>query len=80
MKKALGIDLGGTKIAVAIVDKNGNILNKVEKYATPDTKEKIETTLKEIIEKYENDVDFIALATAGAVNNENTKVIGSTAN
>ena len=36
--------------------------------------------MKKISKEYENNVDFIALATAGAVNNENTGVIGSTAN
>ena len=80
MKKALGIDLGGTKIAVAIVDNKGNIFGNVERFPTPKTKKEIVETLKNIISKYENEVDFFALATAGAVNNENTRVIGSTAN
>ena len=80
MKKALGIDLGGTKIAVAIVDDKGNIFGNVERFPTPKTKKEIVETLKNIISKYENEVDFFALATAGAVNNENTRVIGSTAN
>lgn len=80
MKKALGIDLGGTKIAVAIVDDKGNIFGNIERFATPKTKKEIVETLKNIISKYENKVDFFALATAGAVNNENTRVIGSTAN
>ncbi len=80
MKKALGIDLGGTKIAVAIVDEKGNIIGNVERFATPKTKKEIVETLKNITSKYENEVEFFALATAGAVNNENTCVIGSTAN
>lgn len=80
MKKALGIDIGGTKISWAMIDDNGNILNEIQKTQTPKTIEDIKKTLKDIISKYENEADFIALATAGAVNNENTKVIGSTAN
>ncbi len=80
MKKALGIDLGGTKIAVAIVDEKGNIIGNTERFATPKTKKEIVEILKTITSKYENEVDFFALATAGAVNNENTRVIGSTAN
>ena len=41
MKKALGIDLGGTKIAVAIVNEKGHILGNVERLATPKTKNEI---------------------------------------
>ena len=80
MKKALGIDIGGTKISYAIVDEEGNFLNEVHKIKTPKTKDEIFDTLACIVSEAENDVDFIAIATAGAVNNENTKVIGSTAN
>jgi len=36
--------------------------------------------LREIIKNHEDEVDVIAFATAGAVNNENTKVISSTGN
>ncbi len=80
MKKALAIDVGGTKIYNTIVDESGNIVADVEKRATPKTFEEIRTVLKEIVQKYENEVDVIAFATAGAVNNENTGVLGSTGN
>ncbi len=79
-KIALGIDIGGTKISYALINQKGEILNEIKKTSTPKTKDEIIKTLKNIILKHESDVDFIALATAGAVNNENTKVIGSTAN
>lgn len=80
MKKALAIDVGGTKIYNAIIDEKGKILTEVEKYPTPKTFEEIETTFKSIIEKYENDVDTIAFSTCGAVNNQNTGIVGSTGN
>jgi len=80
MNLALGIDIGGTKISYALIDNNGNIKSDIEKIKTPKTTEEITTALKNIILKYENEAEFIALATAGAVNNENTRVIGSTAN
>lgn len=80
MKKALGIDIGGTKISYVIIDEKGNFLNDVHKIKTPKTKDEIFDTLACIVSEAENEVDFIAIATAGAVNNENTKVIGSTAN
>ena len=31
-KKALGIDIGGTKICYGIVDSNGNILSEIKKH------------------------------------------------
>lgn len=80
MNKALGIDIGGTKISYALIDNEGEFLNEIEKISTPKTVEEIIKTLKNIISKFESDADFVSIATAGAVNNENTGVIGSTAN
>ncbi len=80
MNKALGIDIGGTKISCALINTQGEIISEVEKFKTPKTSKEIEQKLKEIISKYEQDVDFTAIATAGAVNNENNKITGSTAN
>lgn len=80
MRKALSIDVGGTKIYNTIVGENGEILAEVEKRATPKTFDEIKKVLEEIIENHENDADVIAFATAGAVNNENTGLIGSTGN
>lgn len=80
MIKALGIDIGGTKISYALISENGEILNEVQKISTPKTADEIKNKLKEIISKHESEIEFCAIATAGAVNNENTAVIGSTAN
>ena len=78
--KALGIDIGGTKIATAIINEKGEIISEVEKYQTPKTLDDIFNQLKEIVSKNEQDAEFFAIATAGAVNRENTNVIGSTGN
>ena len=80
MKKALAFDIGGTKIYNTIIDETGKIVGEIDKFSTPKTLEEIKHTLKQQILKYENSVDIIAIATAGAVNNENTAVIGSTGN
>lgn len=80
MTDALGIDIGGTKISYALIDKNGIIKSEIQKISTPKTSSEIKDVLKEIILKHENESSFIAIATAGAVNRENSKVIGSTAN
>lgn len=80
MKKALAIDVGGTKIYSSIINQSGEILGEVERYSTPKTFEEIEQTFLNIIAKYEKDVDVVAFSTCGAVNNQNDGVIGSTAN
>ncbi len=80
MKKALAIDVGGTKIYNAIIDQTGKVITEVEKHSTPKAFDEIIKTFKEIIQKYENEVDIIAFSTCGAVNNQNTGIVGSTGN
>ncbi len=80
MKKALGIDVGGTKIYSAVIDKDGKIISEIEKNHTPKTFNEIKDLFKKIIKKHENDVDVIAFSTCGAVNNSNTGILGSTGN
>ena len=80
MKKALAFDIGVTKIYSTVIDETGAVIGEIDKFQTPKTLDKIKQILKEQISKYENKVDAIAIATAGAVNNDNTAVIGSTGN
>lgn len=80
VKKALSIDIGGTKIYHTIIDETGNILTEVEKHSTPKDYNALKNLIEKVVAKHENEVDAIAIATAGAVNNENTKVISSTGN
>ena len=80
MKKALTFDIGGTKIFSTIIDKTGTIIGEIEKFHTPKTIDGITDLLKQQIQKHYESVDVVAIATAGAVNNENTAVIGSTGN
>ena len=80
MEKALAIDIGGTKIYNAIIDKNGNIISEIEKAHTPKTFVEIKETLANIVKRHENEVDLVAFCTCGAVNNENTGIVGSTGN
>lgn len=79
-RKALAIDIGGTKIYHTIIDENGNVVGEIEKHSTPKDFDALKNLIQNTILKYENDVDAIAIATAGAVNNENNKVISSTGN
>lgn len=79
MKRALAFDIGGTKIYYTVVDEDGKIVSDIVKNSTPKTISEIVDILKKgILDN--NDVDVISVATAGAVNNENTRVISSTGN
>ncbi len=80
MKKALGIDVGGTKISYAIIDEKGEFVNKIKKVSTPKTLEGLQETFKNIILENEKEVDYIGFATAGAINLENTKVESNSPN
>lgn len=80
MKKALAFDIGGTKIYSTVIDETGKIIAEINKFSTPKNLDDIKKLLKTQITKYENEVDVIAIATAGAVDNANTKVLGSTGN
>ena len=80
VRRALAFDVGGTKIYNAIIDENGNIISEIEKFSTPHTFDEIKNLFLSVIKKYENEVDVIAFSTCGAVNNDNTAIVGSTGN
>lgn len=80
MKKALAFDIGGTKIYSTIIDETGKIVSEIDKFATPKTSEEIKNILQTRISKYEKEIDIVAIATAGAINNENTAIVSSTGN
>ncbi len=80
MLKSLAIDIGGTKIYSAVINEKGQILTDIRKEKTPKTLPEIVDLLKNIVEENGKNIDTVAIATAGAVNCENTKVISSTGN
>lgn len=80
LKKALAIDVGGTKIYNSIVNEKGEIISEIEKRPTPKTFAEIKAAFEEIINKYERQADVIAFSTCGAVNNSNSGILGSTGN
>jgi len=81
MKNFIGIDIGGTKISGAIIKNRtiyGDVIKKKTPFCTSEILENVFNIIDELMKK--TDVEGIAIATAGAVNNENSKVIGSTGN
>ncbi len=79
--KVLAIDIGGTKISACIVEAD-KIITEIKKRETPKTSKEILETIGSLINEFkkENEIKIIGIATAGAVNNENSRVIGSTGN
>lgn len=79
---SIGIDIGGTKIYIAVI-KEGKMIADPFKFSTPDTKEEllniITGSVEKILAKYP-ECKIVGIATAGAVNREGTKVVGSTGN
>ncbi|MBQ8482348.1 MAG: ROK family protein [Alphaproteobacteria bacterium] len=63
--KILSFDVGGSKIAWALIDEKGNILNGAETIATPKDADEIENIFNTIAGK--NTFDGFAVATAGVV-------------
>ena len=81
MENKIGIDLGGSHIAIGVINKNGKILEKTEKrlkgIITTEVKKVIEETIFETVEKYRKEykIDEIGIAIPGTVNK--TEVIKS---
>ena len=80
MTKVLAIDVGGTKLVYAVINENGEFLSEVKRTSTPKEINDLKNTFKKIIEENEKDIDLVALATAGAINLDNTRVDSSTPN
>ena len=79
-KKILAFDIGGTKIAHALVDENGRLLTERMKDNTPKTASEIFALLKDITARCEDDIDAVGIATAGEVDCDNSRIIGSVGN
>ncbi len=80
MKKVLAVDAGGTKLIYTLIDQNGGFLKEASRTSTPKDINELKELFKKIISYYEDEADYIAFATAGSVNLENTKVESSTSN
>lgn len=78
---ALGIDLGGTKLAAAIVTEH-QLVSEPRYVPTPQGAENIIETIIELIEEFRKDtlIAGVGIATAGIVNPYTGQVIGSTGN
>lgn len=80
INKVLAFDIGGTKIAYATVDRNGKILNEVIRHPTPAAPGTAAKLLKTIIAQFEDQIDAVAVSTAGTVDRTNSRITGSVGN
>jgi len=80
MKKVLSFDIGGTKIAYSVIDEQGVFIKDVVKVSTPDNAEGIKNLFIKVIKENYNDIDGVSFSTAGAVNNEGTRITSFTGN
>jgi len=78
--KILSFDVGGTKVAYALVDEQGSLLMPRKTLPTPKRTDELQQLFTDTIRSYEQDIDAVAFATAGAVNAENTHVASSAHN
>ena len=61
MRKALSLDIGGTKIYAAQIDTNGEIVSEIEKHPTPKTAQEIVVLLRDIISRFEDEIELVAI-------------------
>lgn len=80
INKVLAFDIGGTKIAYATVDRNGRILNEVIRHPTPAAPGAAAKLLKTVIAQFEDQIDAVAVSTAGTVDRTNSRITGSVGN
>ena len=79
-KKFLAFDIGGTKIAYALIDEKGRICGEVTKISTPRDSKEIYSTLKSLVSGFEEKIEAVAVATAGLVSKDNSRIIAPVGN
>ncbi|HEY5516278.1 MAG TPA: ROK family protein, partial [Pengzhenrongella sp.] len=74
---AIGVDIGGTKIAAGVVDEDGNILARTRRVTEPDDTSSIDRAVCDIYLELsqEFEVGAIGVAAAGFVNSDRSTVL-----
>ena len=73
---AIGVDIGGTKIAAGVVDEKGQILAQTRVSTEPDDASSIDRAIAEVYRELSKDYDIgaVGLAAAGFVSSDRTSV------
>ncbi len=80
MRKVLAFDVGGTKIAYAAIAADGSFANEIIKVTTPRSAAAVYELLHTVIKGQEHEIDGVAIATAGAIDNANLHIISRVGN
>ncbi len=75
---AIGVDVGGTKIAAGVVDRQGRILRRIERPTEKESQEKLLALLDEIVEGLMVDgVVAIGFGLPSTIDQRSGRVVGS---
>lgn len=80
MTQILAFDIGGTKIAYSLINEKGLFSGEIIKVSTPKTSSGIYDLLKTTVKGLEDEIDGVAIATAGAINNAGTAITSNVGN
>ncbi|WP_062073515.1 ROK family glucokinase [Demequina sediminicola] len=74
---AVGVDIGGTKIAVGVVDDDGRILEQVRRPTQPEAPESIDAAIADAVTELATRYEFeaVGLAAAGFVSSDRERVL-----
>ena len=77
-ERAIGIDVGGTKIAAGVIDRDGQILNRVERPTPTESREEFLRLLDEMVDQLRGDgVSAIGFGLPSTIDQRTGRVVGS---
>lgn len=69
---AIGVDIGGTNIRIALVSRDGNLIKKIKE---PTSEEILDILLKSVNELFSDGIAGIGIGVAGLIDRENGKLL-----
>jgi glucokinase len=77
-ERAIGIDVGGTKIAAGVVDRDGKILSRVERPTPTESRDEFLEVLDEMVDQLRGDgIAAIGFGLPSTIDQRTGRVIGS---
>ena len=77
-ERALGVDVGGTKIAAGVIDRDGKILNRIERPTPTESRDEFLEQLDEIVDQLRGDgVGAIGFGLPSTIDQRTGRVVGS---
>jgi glucokinase len=77
-ERALGIDVGGTKIAAGVIDRDGKILKRIERPTPTESRDEFLEQLDEMVDELRGDgVEAIGFGLPSTIDQRTGRVVGS---